>query len=224
MSGLHPKNVDSELVELKFSFLRVICDYSNYVALNLPFPHKFSSAQEMREELMKRHYVSGVLMREVRGCLSSEDLKVRKHSLQVLKSLVWKHDVDERYQSALSKQLIASLYFPLVFFLVEKLELVLRMSNEEQKEWMSCFVWVVKNVRREETLRKWWKNDTLKSLKSFLELVLLSLKRNDSNQLISLCMLSLGEDFMSDFEPLLKQRENEEVLYKLSQSLPSRCD
>ncbi|XP_061082235.1 dedicator of cytokinesis protein 9-like isoform X3 [Conger conger] len=115
------------LYELKFEFLRVVCNHEHYVPLNLPMPfgkgriQRFQDLQldySLTDDFCKNHFLVGLLMREVGGALQ-ELREVRQISIQVLKNLMIKHTFDERYASKSQQARLATLYLPLFGLLQE---------------------------------------------------------------------------------------------------------
>ena len=118
----------------KFEFLAIITSYEHYIPLNLPINNfnQFlkSPAYEMNflsdnsmivsDEFCRNHFLTGVLLQELRAALS-EVSQVRQLAISVLRNLIVKHSIDERYQSKFQQSRIASLYFPFISLLLENI-------------------------------------------------------------------------------------------------------
>jgi len=50
------------------------------------------------------------------------------------------------------------------------------MSDEERRDWLVCFMWIVKNCDHLKLLRQWWKKDSLKNVKAFFVIVGLAIQ------------------------------------------------
>ncbi|CAI7991444.1 Dedicator of cytokinesis protein 11, partial [Geodia barretti] len=103
------------LSDLKLEFLTIICEHEHFIPLNLPFP---VSAAEMEfsvsDEYYRKHFLMGVLLREVESALQYEAGPVRKRTIRILRDLLAKHDCDSRYKDPGQMRRIAQLCFPLV--------------------------------------------------------------------------------------------------------------
>jgi magnesium-transporting ATPase (P-type) len=73
--------------------------------------------------------------------------------LTILRNILWKHDFDDRYKD---KHLIYAMYFPLIVTVVEAVEkdALENLPISELREWLLCFLTVVKNANR-ELLKSW---------------------------------------------------------------------
>ncbi|KAJ8252909.1 hypothetical protein GJAV_G00206900 [Gymnothorax javanicus] len=117
----------TKLYELKFEFLRVVCNHEHYVPLNLPMPFgkgrimRFQDLQldySLTDDFCKNHFLVGLLLRELGGALQ-ELREIRQISIQVLKNLMIKHTFDDRYASKSQQARLATLYLPLFGVLQE---------------------------------------------------------------------------------------------------------
>jgi hypothetical protein len=60
--------------------------------------------------------------------------------------------------------------------LLERATILQGMSEEERRDWLVCFMWIVKNCDHLKLLRQWWKKDTLKNVKAFFVIVGLAIQ------------------------------------------------
>ncbi|XP_060681843.1 dedicator of cytokinesis protein 9-like isoform X5 [Hemiscyllium ocellatum] len=118
------------LFELKFEFLRVICNHEHYIPLNLPMPFgkgrvpRYQDLQldfTLTDDFCKNHFLVGLLLREV-GSALQEYRDVRQIAIGVLKSLMIKHTFDDRYLAKSQQARIATLYLPLFGLLLENVQ------------------------------------------------------------------------------------------------------
>ncbi|XP_067890349.1 dedicator of cytokinesis protein 9-like isoform X6 [Heterodontus francisci] len=118
------------LFELKFEFLRVICNHEHYIPLNLPMPFGKGRIQRyqdlqldftLTDDFCKNHFLVGLLLREV-GSALQEYRDVRQIAISVLKSLMIKHTFDDRYTAKSQQARIATLYLPLFGLLLENVQ------------------------------------------------------------------------------------------------------
>ncbi|XP_072114934.1 dedicator of cytokinesis protein 9-like isoform X4 [Mobula birostris] len=118
------------LFELKFEFLRVICNHEHFIPLNLPMPFGKGRVQRyqdlqfdftLTDDFCKNHFLVGLLLREV-GSALQEYRDVRQMAISVLKSLMIKHTFDDRYMSKGQQARIATLYLPLFGLLLDNVQ------------------------------------------------------------------------------------------------------
>uniref|UniRef100_UPI00398E9FEC dedicator of cytokinesis protein 9-like isoform X3 n=1 Tax=Pristiophorus japonicus TaxID=55135 RepID=UPI00398E9FEC len=118
------------LFELKFEFLRVICNHEHFIPLNLPMPFGKGRVQRyqdlqldftLTDDFCKNHFLVGLLLREV-GSALQEYRDVRQIAISVLKSLMIKHTFDDRYTAKSQQARIATLYLPLFGLLLENVQ------------------------------------------------------------------------------------------------------
>ncbi|XP_032878969.1 dedicator of cytokinesis protein 9 isoform X12 [Amblyraja radiata] len=118
------------LFELKFEFLRVICNHEHFIPLNLPMPFGKGRVQRyqdlqldftLSDDFCKNHFLVGLLMREV-GSALQEYRDVRQMAISVLKSLMIKHTFDDRYTAKSQQARIATLYLPLFGLLLDNVQ------------------------------------------------------------------------------------------------------
>lgn len=115
------------LQEFKCSFLQEICSHEHYVPLNLPFilspKNRVPDILQqftLSEEFCRQHFLSAVLIQEVKSSLN-EVGHIRRLALQILKDVIAKHDLDDRYQSKGQLARIAMLYIPWLGIVMENL-------------------------------------------------------------------------------------------------------
>ncbi|KAG2462037.1 DOC10 protein, partial [Polypterus senegalus] len=90
---------DKAMCKFKFEFLQDVCNYEHYINLSLPIPSaKITDFPEysLTNEYCRKHFLTGLLLREV-GFALQEDQDIRHLALTILKNLMAKHSLDERY-------------------------------------------------------------------------------------------------------------------------------
>ncbi|XP_055302716.1 dedicator of cytokinesis protein 9 isoform X2 [Sitodiplosis mosellana] len=113
------------LHEYKFGFMQEICSHEHYVPLNLPILLSPNSRQPnliqrftLSEEFCRQHFLAGILLQEVKSALN-EVGHIRKMSLNVLKEILAKHDLDDRYQGKGQAARLAMIYIPWLGIVME---------------------------------------------------------------------------------------------------------
>uniref|UniRef100_A0A671XVF5 Dedicator of cytokinesis 11 n=1 Tax=Sparus aurata TaxID=8175 RepID=A0A671XVF5_SPAAU len=93
------------LTEMKFDFLMAVCNHEHFIPLNLPMAFgrtKLQRVQEqslefsLTEEYCRNHFLVGLLLRELAEALQ-QGPEVRQLAVSVLKNLLIKHAMDDRY-------------------------------------------------------------------------------------------------------------------------------
>uniref|UniRef100_A0A8C8E0N2 Dedicator of cytokinesis 10 n=1 Tax=Oryzias sinensis TaxID=183150 RepID=A0A8C8E0N2_9TELE len=120
------------LCELKFDFLRDVCNHEHYIPLSLPF-HKalmvnmFIPSLQLPEynltgEFCRKHFLTGLLLREL-GLALQDEQDLRHLALATLKNLMAKHSLDARYATKVD-----------IFFCGRKCE-AMTVSHEDTAEF-----------------------------------------------------------------------------------------
>uniref|UniRef100_A0A665W9S4 Dedicator of cytokinesis 11 n=1 Tax=Echeneis naucrates TaxID=173247 RepID=A0A665W9S4_ECHNA len=104
------------LTEMKFDFLMTVCNHEHFIPLNLPMAFGRTKLQRVQgesqalmlplslnalefsltEEYCRNHFLVGLLLRELAEALQ-QGTEVRQLSVSVLKNLLIKHAMDDRY-------------------------------------------------------------------------------------------------------------------------------
>ncbi|XP_065137880.1 dedicator of cytokinesis protein 10 isoform X6 [Paramisgurnus dabryanus] len=150
-------NDNKMLFELKFEFIREVCNYEHYVPLSLPIPSaritdkaapETRSAQvdipeySLTEEFCRKHFLTGLLLREL-GLALQDEQDLRHLALACLKNLMAKHSLDSRYAVKEKQARIATLYLPLYglildnmprFFMRDLFSVCLTNNDQDSKE------------------------------------------------------------------------------------------
>ncbi|KAB0797571.1 hypothetical protein PPYR_08564 [Photinus pyralis] len=128
------------LQDLKFAFLEVICSHEHYISFNLPIQHsrispKSRSPDYLQEfclsaEFCKHHFIVSLLLLEIKTSLN-EVAHIRKNALGILRDLMAKHELDERYGRKGQMSRIALIYIPWLSIVLENLG---RLDVNEKSE------------------------------------------------------------------------------------------
>lgn len=115
------------LQEFKFNFIQEVCSHEHYIQLNLPFMLNPNNRTPdilqqfcLSEVFCRQHYLAGFLLQEVKSALN-EVSHIRKLALSILKDIMAKHDLDDRFQSKGQLNRIAMLYVPWLGIVLENL-------------------------------------------------------------------------------------------------------
>ncbi|XP_016887624.1 dedicator of cytokinesis protein 10 isoform X2 [Cynoglossus semilaevis] len=123
------------LCELKFEFLREVCNHEHYIPLSLPIPsaritdhlspetcsvHGSVPEYNLTGEFCRKHFLTGLLLREL-GLALQDEQELRHLALSTLKTLMAKHSLDSRYATKEKQARISSLYLPLYGFILDNM-------------------------------------------------------------------------------------------------------
>uniref|UniRef100_A0A8B9LI76 Dedicator of cytokinesis 11 n=1 Tax=Astyanax mexicanus TaxID=7994 RepID=A0A8B9LI76_ASTMX len=131
------------LTEMKFYFLMTVCNHEHYIPLNLPMAFGRTKLQRVQdfisyaaecfgvidqsleysltEDYCRNHFLVGLLLREVADGLQGSP-EIRQLAVAVLKNLIIKHAMDDRYTAYKNQQArICVLYLPLFELLYQNL-------------------------------------------------------------------------------------------------------
>ncbi|XP_034021009.1 dedicator of cytokinesis protein 11 isoform X2 [Thalassophryne amazonica] len=119
------------LTEMKFDFLMSVCNHEHFIPLNLPMAFGRTKLQRVQEQSLefsltedycRNHFLVGLLLRELVEALQ-QGPEVRQLAVSVLKNLLIKHAMDDRYTVYKNQQArICLLYLPLLELLYQNLK------------------------------------------------------------------------------------------------------
>eukprot|EP00007_Cunea_sp_BSH-02190019_P005574 CAMPEP_0174233870 /NCGR_PEP_ID=MMETSP0417-20130205/3789_1 /TAXON_ID=242541 /ORGANISM="Mayorella sp, Strain BSH-02190019" /LENGTH=1779 /DNA_ID=CAMNT_0015312155 /DNA_START=274 /DNA_END=5609 /DNA_ORIENTATION=+ len=209
--SIDPTNRDPVHVATKFECLTIICGYEHFLLINIPFEYPIEDVSKLFSQWWHQHPLIGLLLAEVDQCLSSENASIRQTAIRALRDILWKHDKDPRFADPLAKQRIANCFFPLIQIIASHHEIFDEAPEVEKSDWAVSLLFVLRHCSRAKLLRHWWRNDTQKSLVSFLRALFTctSVFRQPVMEYeSSFVILSVLEDFMGDNKKPISLREN----------------
>ncbi|XP_022797946.1 dedicator of cytokinesis protein 11-like [Stylophora pistillata] len=115
------KDSDTQMLEFKFEFLQVVCNHEHYIPLNLPLDVRTLGGVhecELTDDYCKRYFLVGLLLREVSSALT-QGRHIRKLAIRVLRNMLVKHELDDRYDGEQKQARICTLYLPLLSVLMD---------------------------------------------------------------------------------------------------------
>ncbi|KAG1934718.1 dedicator of cytokinesis protein [Pimephales promelas] len=195
------------LFELKFEFIREVCNYEHCVPLSLPIPSaritdkeslETQSAQvgfpeySLTEEFCRKHFLTGLLLREL-GLALQEEQDLRHLALSCLKNLMAKHSLDSRYAVKEKQARIATLYLPLYglildnmprFFLRDLFPICLTASDQGSRDDLNVGVALAGQVthvlRHGNSMDASFSKEVLNSITAFSSLAVSTTNNADS--------------------------------------------
>ncbi|XP_028319600.1 dedicator of cytokinesis protein 10 isoform X10 [Gouania willdenowi] len=236
------------LCELKFDFLRDVCNHEHYIPLSLPLPsarisdhaspepqssHVSVPEYNLTGEFCRKHFLTGLLLREL-GLALQDEQDLRHLALATLKTLMAKHSLDSRYATKEKQARIASLYLPLYglildnmprFFLRDLFPIYFTSSDQGSRDDLSVGGGVAGGVtpltRHGNSVDASFSKEVLNSITAFSSLVVATGNQADSR----------GSLISMDSNPSNSDRNSEKMdgceKFARPQSLigyGSRCD
>eukprot|EP01132_Coremiostelium_polycephalum_P008049 gene8049-9900_t len=160
VNGLDTSNTVMELTELKFMFLRVLASSDSFIPLNIPCSYPFPAITDVYQHFYKKHFLVGTILQEVASSITAKEKDMRLKAIMTLREIMSRYDTNPLYNSLAMREKIASLYFPLILIVVENFDAISKFDANENRIWMICFVYVVKNLINSTMISDWWKKET----------------------------------------------------------------
>lgn len=152
--------LNTSLIEFKFDFLQIISDFPDFVPLNVPTTHVSLSGLNLLEGWSEKHFLIGIVLRQIDNYLFSSDANIRNKAISFLQQHLHRYDIDPRYSGAKIKSMITEMYFPLVTTIIHNLEMIKHSLNpEEKRSVLSPLLWILRNIRP-DLLSQWWGSQT----------------------------------------------------------------
>ncbi|XP_074634034.1 dedicator of cytokinesis protein 9-like isoform X3 [Acropora palmata] len=115
------KDSDTQMLEFKFEFLQVVCNHEHFIPLNLPLDVRALGGVhdcELTDDYCKRYFLVGLLLREISSALT-QGRHIRRLAIRVLRNMLVKHELDDRYEGEQKQARICTLYLPLLSVLLD---------------------------------------------------------------------------------------------------------
>eukprot|EP00026_Physarum_polycephalum_P000247 Phypoly_transcript_00247.p1 GENE.Phypoly_transcript_00247~~Phypoly_transcript_00247.p1 ORF type:complete len:1883 (+),score=221.77 Phypoly_transcript_00247:138-5651(+) len=163
-------NESVELVELKFSFLRILSFHDFYIPLNTPSPPVVPAVPEIFSVFFKKHFLAGLLVAEVGGCIRAREKDMQVKAIMTLRDQLYRHEHDIRFQDPSVKERIAAIYFPFVPMVLDHWEALQKYAPTDLRDWLICFLYILKGVGL-GMQSEWLKKETPKRKLRFFDVL-----------------------------------------------------
>eukprot|EP01125_Pyxidicula_operculata_P019809 TRINITY_DN720_c2_g1_i1.p1 TRINITY_DN720_c2_g1~~TRINITY_DN720_c2_g1_i1.p1 ORF type:complete len:944 (+),score=239.58 TRINITY_DN720_c2_g1_i1:2637-5468(+) len=114
-------------------------------------------SQSLTSKFWKHHFLPCYLLYEISNSVklfnscNDDSVDVKSKAIMIIRDLLWKYDIDERYANAFNqttipsmKSLISRCYLPFISIVLDVNHNILQHSlPEEHREWMVCFLYVL---------------------------------------------------------------------------------
>uniref|UniRef100_A0A4W6EC14 Dedicator of cytokinesis 10 n=1 Tax=Lates calcarifer TaxID=8187 RepID=A0A4W6EC14_LATCA len=136
------------LCELKFEFLREVCNHEHYIPLSLPLPSARIAGKSLISvpeynltgEFCRKHFLTGLLLREL-GLALQDEQDLRHLALATLKTLMAKHSLDARYATKVDRT-----YFARPQSLIGYGSRCDKLDQAETRSLLMCFLHIMKTI------------------------------------------------------------------------------
>lgn len=159
---------------LAFAAIRVLFSHPQVVQLNLPRRTNIPTIGSMESVLMQNHFLTGILLREVRAAFRSQSEKVRDAAQEALFYAVRRFDDSPIAYGENKRALIFEPFFPFVIDFIDNFPIsrirernILKENLRRIKTWLIIFLHIIKYCQ--PTLKWWWANDVPQRLFPFLD-------------------------------------------------------
>ncbi|KAN0022151.1 hypothetical protein ACTFIU_004320 [Dictyostelium citrinum] len=173
IAGLDCGNTIMELTELKSRLFRVLASNDSFIALNSPAPiTPFPSIQDLFQVFYRKHFIIGLMLQEVSAVIPARDKEMRLKVINTLREIISKIDTNPLYNSPAMRERIAALFFPLLPIIVYHYDVYIsKFDQEEQRSWLTCFIYIVKNLNNTNIISDWWKKETTRNNVVFFQIL-----------------------------------------------------
>jgi hypothetical protein len=92
----------------------------------------------------KSHYLSGHILQEINDTDSSRH-EFRQKSIKLLRNILWKHDMDDRYSDPEFRQNLTNIYIPHVKNVLKNLKMLKEDAEvSEHREWVVTVLYILR--------------------------------------------------------------------------------
>ena len=198
---------------VKFTLLNIIANFQHYIPLNFPLEIEVESIDIYNTDIMhlfwSRHFLSGLILNEINESIQG-NATYRDQGITMLRNLLRKHEVDNRYQHNEVRKQLVGIYFPYILICSQNYGSIKDMNDDEKIKWVQCFLYILKNIRP-SILKWWWSQSTQSQIENFLEMCNLSLKYYlDKNESVesNFIILDVIHLFVLHFTEMLEKEEH----------------
>ncbi|KAF2071777.1 hypothetical protein CYY_006905 [Polysphondylium violaceum] len=156
----HQGENETELYELKFEFLRIICQNDYFVQLNIPLPFRVDTTLKLQQILsISKHFLSELLMNNIASGLSSKIALVRMDAANSLRDTLIRIEMDTRWQDVTNKQRIVGVFSNYLSIVINNWDNIKDDSFIMKRNILISFVYLLKHVHP-NLIRMCWKEET----------------------------------------------------------------
>eukprot|EP01133_Synstelium_polycarpum_P007631 gene7631-8927_t len=162
---------EAEVNELKFEFLRIICQNEFFVQLNIPLPYRIDPTLKLNTILsLSKHFLSELLNHHITNGLAHKEVLVRMDAASSLRDTLLRIEMDSRWQDPLTKQRIVGVFVPYLSSVVNSWHVFKDDSFIVKRNILISFVYLLKSAHP-NLIRLWWKEDSKAKYMALFEIL-----------------------------------------------------
>eukprot|EP01028_Stygiella_incarcerata_P008190 TRINITY_DN349_c2_g1_i1.p1 TRINITY_DN349_c2_g1~~TRINITY_DN349_c2_g1_i1.p1 ORF type:complete len:2015 (+),score=552.66 TRINITY_DN349_c2_g1_i1:127-6171(+) len=172
-------------LQCRLDFIDIFVDHEHFYPLTFGSAgsashHLTSSSSRSRKDTL---YFSTLLLDTFAQCVQTELPKeLRLNAAQVVADHFCKLDYDARYQDHDRKEVIAGLYFQMLFLFVDKESRIMQCDDDDLTfEYFSVFMWLLDNISHAH-LDAWWRSTNAENILLFIQTLTKSVELCDKKR------------------------------------------
>ncbi|KAL7713974.1 DOCKER domain-containing protein [Entamoeba marina] len=166
---------------LRIEFIRIIMESKQFIAFNCPQQLHISSIGKLNDNITEHYLLATYCIRNLLQLLF-RDGDLASLAINVLMVLVCRFDFDGRYQEYQAKEIISSIFFEIITFIIDEYEFfkqwhysqsgIDQQKISDLKALYLCMFFILKNMSH-NTLDEWVRNE----IPTRIEVLLIHIRR-----------------------------------------------
>ncbi|KAK5577362.1 hypothetical protein RB653_002303 [Dictyostelium firmibasis] len=150
---------EMEIYELKFEFLRIICQNDYFVQLNIPLPFRIDSTLKLNNILScSKHFLSDLLLNNISAGIGSKIPLIRMDAANSLRDTLTRLEMDTRWFDQSNKQRIVGVFIPYLTIVVNNWDNIKDDSFIMKRNILVSFVYLLKTIHI-NLIKIWWREE-----------------------------------------------------------------
>ncbi|KAM9965179.1 hypothetical protein ACTFIW_004986 [Dictyostelium discoideum] len=150
---------EMEIYELKFEFLRIICQNDYFVQLNIPLPFRIDSTSKLTNILTSsKHFLSDLLLNNISAGIGSKIPLIRMDAANSLRDTLTRLEMDTRWFDQSNKQRIVGVFTPYLTIVVNNWDNIKDDSFIMKRNILVSFIYLLKTIHI-NLIKIWWREE-----------------------------------------------------------------
>ncbi|KAN0025838.1 hypothetical protein ACTFIU_001598 [Dictyostelium citrinum] len=150
---------EMEIYELKFEFLRIICQNDYFVQLNIPLPFRIDSTLKLTNILTSsKHFLSDLLLNNISAGIGSKIPLIRMDAANSLRDTLTRLEMDTRWFDQSNKQRIVGVFIPYLTIVVNNWDNIKDDSFIMKRNILVSFIYLLKTIHI-NLIKIWWREE-----------------------------------------------------------------
>ncbi|EGC35654.1 hypothetical protein DICPUDRAFT_151994 [Dictyostelium purpureum] len=150
---------EMELCELKFEFLRIICQNDYFVQLNIPLPFRIDTNLKLQQTLStSKHFLSDLLLHNISSGIASKIALIRMDAANALRDTLTRLEMDTRWPETSNKQRIVGVFTPYLSIIVNHWDNIKDDSFIMKRNILISFIYLLKTIHP-NLIKIWWREE-----------------------------------------------------------------